>query len=104
MENRPPQDPPKRPESPRRPNGAGAAPTPPWLWLFLIAVVGLIIYSMTPPKDEVSYNWFVEQVDDDHIERMTIAGLEVKGKLREPQLYDQSGISAKPQKIETFTT
>ena len=30
------------------PTAAGGSPTPPWLWVFLIAVIGLIIYLLTP--------------------------------------------------------
>jgi cell division protease FtsH len=105
MENRPPQEqPPKRPEPPRRPNGAGVAPTPTWLWLFLIFVVGLIIYSMTPPRDEVAYSWFLDQVNADNVERINIEGLSVKGKLRQPAPYDLSGIATKTEKKETFST
>ena len=45
MESRPPQEPPRRtPTAGRKPNGAGGSPTPPWIWVFLIAVVGLIAY------------------------------------------------------------
>jgi hypothetical protein len=39
MESRPPQEPSRRP-----------SPTPPWIWVFLIAVVGLITYVLSGKK------------------------------------------------------
>jgi hypothetical protein len=43
MESRPPQ----------KPGGTGGSPTPPWIWVFLIAVAGLITYALSG-KNETS--------------------------------------------------
>ena len=71
MESRPPQESPRRPTTNgRKPNGVGGSPTPPWIWVFLIAVVALITYVLSG-KNETSVNyspWFLEQVDNDNIE------------------------------------
>ncbi len=104
MDSRPTPEPPRRPETPRKFNGSSSAPTPPWLWLFIIAVVGLIIYSIQPRKGEVSYDWFLDQVDDDNVATLTLMGTEVRGELREPTRYDVSGTRAEKEKIRTFTT
>ena len=71
MESRPPQEPSRRPSTNgRKPNGTGGSPTPPWIWVFLIAVVGLITYVLSG-KNETTVNyspWFMEQVQADNIE------------------------------------
>src|SRR4051794_34825505 len=83
MESRPPQEPPRRPSSGRKPNSPNAAPTPPWVWLFLIAVVGVILWAWSPSKHiPVTYSWFLEQVDADNVKSLNITGLEATGQLR----------------------
>ena len=65
MESRPPQESPRRPAGGRKPNGSGGSPTPPWLWLLLIAGFGLIFWQFKPKNEvQVSYSpWFLDQVE-----------------------------------------
>jgi cell division protease FtsH len=95
MESRPPQESPRRPAANgRKPNGTtGGSPTPPWLWVFLIAVVALITYLITP-KPEVSVNyipWFQDQIKADNIESITFQGGKAQGKLRKLTAYTTPG-------------
>src|SRR4051812_27238164 len=107
MESRPPQEPSRRPSTNgRKPNGAGNSPTPPWIWVFLIAVVGLITWVLTG-KNETSVNyspWFIEQVKNDNIESLTTEGLVIHGKLRHETPYNPPDPGAAPQKVSRFTT
>jgi cell division protease FtsH len=107
MESRPPQQesPRKQPSNGRRSgNGTGGAPTPPWLWVFLIAVIGLIIYLNTSKSEvEVTYNWFLDQVDEDNVKSLWIQGTEVRGELREPRLY-RAPKSEADRKVSQFST
>ena len=89
MESRPPQESPRKPASGRKPNGSGGSPTPPWLWLLLIAGFLLIFYQFKP-STEVSVNyspWFLDQVDNDNIKSLSIQGSEVRGELRVEQPF-----------------
>ena len=90
MESRPPQEPPRRPSaSGRKPNGPGGSPTPPWIWVFLIAVVGLITYVLSG-RDETQVNvspWLMEQVHADNVEYLMTEGLLLHGRLRNPATY-----------------
>jgi cell division protease FtsH len=57
--------------------------TPAWLWLLLIMGFALIFWQFAP-RDEVavSYSpWFLDQVDTDNIQSLTIEGIEVHGVL-----------------------
>src|SRR4051794_20130448 len=106
MESRPPQDPPRRPAGARKPNGNAGAPTPPWLWLVLIAGFLLIAYnySFFRSETEVSYAWFLDQVDDDNVKAIRIQqGTEVTGELRAPTSY-QPLRSQQSVTIRRFTT
>src|SRR3954469_19964789 len=87
MESRPPQESPRRPAGGRKPNGSGGSPTPPWLWLLLIAGFGLIFYQFKPSQEvPVSYSpWFLDQVDADNIKSLSISGTDVRGELRVPK-------------------
>src|SRR6266481_2869687 len=89
MESRPPQDPPRRPAGGRKPNGSGGSPTPPWLWLLLLAGFALIFYQFVPKNEvQVSYSpWFLDQVEAGNIKSLTIQGTEVRGELRKEQPY-----------------
>src|SRR4051812_41663706 len=89
MESRPPQESPRRPAGGRKPNGSGGSPTPPWLWLLLIAGVGLIFWQFKPNNEvAVSYSpWFLDQVDDDNVKSLSLQGLEVRGELRKKVIY-----------------
>ncbi len=90
MESRPPQEPPRRtPSTGRKPNGTGGSSTPPWIWVFLIAVVVVISYLLTSKNETtVSYNpWLMEQVHSDNIESFSTEGLLIHGKLREEKPY-----------------
>ena len=74
MESRPPQDSPRRPTNgSRKPNGSGGPPTPPWLWLLLVAGFGVIFWLFAPKGDtSVLYQpWFLDQVDRDNIKSLT---------------------------------
>src|ERR1700743_1986173 len=102
MESRPPQEPPRRPGPPnngRKPNGGGSgtSPTPPWLWVFLIAVVALITW-LIKPSNEVTVNyspWFLEQVKADNVESIATQNTRVQGKLRKESEYETPGTQSK---------
>ncbi len=117
MESRPPQDPPRndgqRPPAggggggaARKNNGPGGGPTHPGLWLILIAVIALIIW-LNSPKNEVQVRyspWFLDQVDSDNIETLSIQGVEAHGKLRTARPY-QANEEAKVQpNVAQFVT
>ncbi len=106
MESRPPQEPTRRPSTNgRKPNGAGGSPTPPWIWVFLIAVVGLITYLLSG-KNETTVNfspWFMEQVHADNIEYLATEGLVIHGKLRKETQYNPPE-PEQPKKVTRFIT
>jgi cell division protease FtsH len=105
MESRPPQESPRRPAGGRKPNGSGGSPTPPWLWLLLIAGFGLIIWQFQP-KNELSVNyspWFLDQVEAGNIKSLQIQGLEVRGELWEKVLYTPPSATV-PQQVLRFIT
>lgn len=109
MESRPPQDSPRRPSSPngRKPNGgAGGAPAPPWLWVFLIGVIGLIIVLYMPKNEtEVSYSWFRDQVDADNVASLTLQGTEARGELRREAKFVPRGTPPPAVKtVKNFST
>src|SRR5207302_3581261 len=88
MESRPPQESPRRPVVGRKPNGPGGAPPSPWVWLFLIVVVFWFVYQYSAKNEtEISYSWFLDQVENDNIESISVQGVEARGVLREPQKY-----------------
>jgi cell division protease FtsH len=89
MESRPPQESPRRPAGGRKPNGSGGSPTPPWLWLLLIAGFALIFWQFAPKNEmPVAYSpWFLDQVDDGNIKSLLIQGTEVHGELRQEKPY-----------------
>ncbi|MDR3622243.1 MAG: ATP-dependent zinc metalloprotease FtsH [Paludisphaera borealis] len=107
MENRPQQqEPPRRPTPvPRKTNGSGGSPTPPWLWLLLIGGFAIIFWQFKPkPETPVVYSpWFLDQVDQDNIKSLAILGTEARGELRDPQPY-QSTSSTNSVPIKTFIT
>ena len=106
MESRPPQEPPRRPSaSGRKPNGSGGSPTPPWIWVFLIAVVGLITYVLSG-RNETQVNvspWLMEQVKVDNIEYLMTEGLILHGRLRKPTTYDQPEPLPPLKEVKRFT-
>ncbi len=74
---------------PSKTNAFGRAPTPPWVWLLLIGVLGLVFWEFVP-KNEVQvlyYPWFIEQVQSGNIKSLTIEGNELRGTLRREQQY-----------------
>src|ERR1019366_3575062 len=88
----------------RKPNGSGGSPTPPWLWLLLIALFGLIFWQFAAPKDEksVSYSpWFLDQVEKDNIQNLSISGIEVHGELRKEAKFKAP--SKQEEKVKKFT-
>src|SRR3954447_441561 len=105
MESRPPQESPRRPAGGRKPNGSGGSPTPPWLWLLLIAGFGLIFWQFKPNNEvAVSYSpWFLDQVDDENIKSLSLQGLEVRGELRKPVKYQPSTATG-PVPVTRFLT
>src|SRR5512135_3291800 len=105
MESRPPQESPRRPAGGRKPNGSGGSPTPPWLWLLLIAGFGLIFWQFKPTNEvNVSYSpWFLDQVDSDNIKSLSIQGIEVRGELRKEQPYKPPA-AATVQQVKRFYT
>ncbi len=107
MENRPQQqEPPRKPTPvPRKPNGSGGSPTPPWLWLLLIGGFAIIFYQFKPKAETpVVYSpWFLDQVEKDNIKNLTILGTEARGELREPEPY-QSSTATGSVPIRTFST
>ena len=106
MESRPPQEPSRRPTTNgRKPNGAGGSPTPPWIWVFLIAVVGLITYMLSGKNETmVNYSpWFLEQVHADNIEFLRTDGLVIHGKLRKETQYNPPE-PEQPKKVTRFIT
>jgi cell division protease FtsH len=86
------------PSNGRKPNGsASASPTPPWLWVFLIAVVALITW-LIKPTNEVTVNyipWFQDQIKADNVESLTIQGNKAQGKLRKTADYETPGTQTK---------
>src|ERR1017187_8635905 len=95
MESRPPQESPRRPAAGRKPNGTGGSPTPPWLWLLLIAGFGLIFWQFAPRNETpVAYMpWFLEQVDSGNVKSLGTSGLEAHGELRSERDYREPGVS-----------
>ncbi len=105
MESRPPQEPPRRPAGGRKPNGTGGSPTPPWLWLLLIAAFGLIFWQFAPKNEvQVSYSpWFLDQVETGNIKSLSVQNTEVRGELRREQRY-QPPSSATVLTVKKFYT
>jgi cell division protease FtsH len=105
MESRPPQESPRRPAGGRKPNGAGGSPTPPWLWLLLIAGFGLIFWHFQPRNEaSVSYSpWFLDQVEKGNVKTLSIQGLEVRGELWDKELYTPPSANV-PQQVSRFIT
>jgi cell division protease FtsH len=104
MESRPPQETPRRPAGGRKPNGSGGSPTPPWLWLLLIAGFALIFWQFAPKNEtSVNYTWFIEQVDSNNIKSLSLEGTVVHGELRKEQKYQPPG-SATVQPVKRFLT
>src|SRR5207244_4409456 len=100
MENRPPP-----PETPRRPptsgrkmNGSGGSPTPPWLWILVIALLGVIFWQFVPKNEHqvLYYPWFMEQVENDNIKSISFQDREIRGELRDVQPYVTRSGSSTP--------
>ncbi len=107
MENRPPQqDPPRRPlASGRKPNGSAGSPTPPWLWLLLIGGFAIIFWQFIPkPETTVDYSpWFLDQVDQDNLKKVSIQANEIRGELRQDKPF-QSSTSPSSVMVHRFIT
>jgi cell division protease FtsH len=108
MESRPPQEPPRRSANGgRKPNGSSGPPTPPWLWLLLVAVFGIIFWQFAPKSDvAVPYNpWFMDQVEDDNIKSLVIQGQDIHGELRKETPYTApGGTVTQVKKFSTYLT
>ncbi len=108
MESRPPQEPSRRPSTPgRKPAGSpGGSPTPPWIWVFLIAVVALIAWVLQG-KNETTVNlspWFMEQVHNDNIEYLMTEQLTIHGRLRKETAYNPPEPAPIIKDVKKFTT
>jgi cell division protease FtsH len=68
----------------------------------LICVIILLVWlSKSSDKYSVDYSpWFLDQVDNDNIESLTISGVQAEGKLRTPKKYQAS----KEAPIKTVTS
>ena len=103
MGNRQQPAPSRRPDSSRRSSSTGNSPSPPWLWIALLAIIGLIIVTMSGrEKHLVTYSWFLDQVESDNVKGIALQGTEIRGELREETNYDES--EARPEKLKTFRT
>ncbi len=107
MENRPPQQetPRRPPNTARKPTGAGGPPTPPWLWLIVVGMLGLIFWQVVPkPEQEVPYYpWFTEQLDKKNVKTVTISGTEFRGELFQEAPFSQpSGSTSNVRKFYTY--
>ena len=93
MESRPPQESPRRPAGARKSNGSGGSPTPPWLWLLLIAGFALIFWQFKPNNEvQVSYSpFFLDQVDQVNVKSLTVQGTEVHGEFRKEAKFQPQG-------------
>ena len=84
MENHPtqPQDP-NWPQDVGPVKGSDASSTPPWLWLIVIGLLVLIFWHFVPKSEvQVSYApWFLQQVEADNIQSLSIQGIEARGVL-----------------------
>ncbi len=85
--------------------GRGANPTPPWLWLITLGLLTLIFWHFLPRAEvEVPYApWFLQQVEADNIQSLSIQGVEVRGVLRQEQPY-QGPTSTAPVPVRKFYT
>ena len=105
MESRPPQESPRRPAGARKPNGSGGSPTPPWLWLVLIAAFALIFWRFTPGNEfQVSYQpFFIDQAKAGNIKSLNVQGVEVRGEFRKEVKYAPAG-STNVVNVKKFST
>ena len=69
--------------------GRATTPSPPWLWLVVICLLALIFWHFVPRAEvQVLYApWFLQQVEANNIESLSIQGIEVRGTLRQIQPY-----------------
>ena len=104
MESRPPQDPNRRSQTPgRKPNlPAGGSPSPVVIWMLIAAVVLLLIFFLFSRNEiPVQYSWFLDQVELNNVEDISIQGLEARGDLRTEQEYKPKQ-SPKAIKVKPF--
>ena len=105
MESRPPQESPRKPVGGRKANGSGGSPTPPWLWLLLIAGFTLIFWQFVPKNEvQVSYSWFMDQARKGNILSLSIQGSEVRGELRKTDEEYRPAGSTTAIKVKKFYT
>jgi len=83
--------------------GLGANSSPPWLWLVMIGLLILIFWHFVPKSEvQVSYApWFLQQVEADNIQSLSIQGVEARGVLRQVQIY-QASTSATSRPVRKF--
>src|SRR5262245_18981754 len=105
MEKRSTPEPPRRPTSGRKSgNASPTPPAPPWLWFLQILAVAFLIYYSAPKSEvDVTYSFFLNQVDKDNVESVVLTGLEVRGVLREKTEYTPAK-SPSPRTVKYFAT
>jgi cell division protease FtsH len=72
------------------------------LWIALIASIGLVFLLSKPDRGQVTYSWFLDQIDADNIKSVSIQGTEIRGELRQETTYDAS--DTKQEKLKSFRT
>jgi cell division protease FtsH len=85
--------------------GAGRTGTPPWVWLLIIGILALVFWQFVPRAEvQVQYApWFLDQVDSENIQSISIHGLEVHGVLRKSRPF-QPPRSEAPIAVRRFST
>ena len=84
MSQQPPDEYFDRPPEKGPPPAPKPRPARAWLCLLLMVGLALIVWQFAPKNEvTVSYSpWFLDQVDTDNIQSLTIEGMEVHGVLR----------------------
>ena len=106
MENRPPQDSPRRRIDGRKPNGSAGSSMPPWIWVLLLTFLAFVYFTFPFLKNETEVRfsrWFLDQVDADNISTLNFQGLEAHGELRVAREYEATGATTKVQ-VKKFGT
>ena len=76
-----------------------------WWWVLAALVVNWIVMSLLvgpEPRTDVSYTFFVAQVDADNVQTITATGNAIQGDLRAPVSYSSGGETATD--VTTFAT
>jgi cell division protease FtsH len=90
----------------KAPGPRPAVPSPRFLWLLLVAMLGVwVLYSLaeTPDPGNLSYSTFRTQVETGNVASVTIEGHRVRGELRTPISRTVEGRD-EPVEVEEFYT